>query len=114
MDDRTYRQRAVDERGNLIQGIEGNSTRLTAEAEWKRSFITDGGLVVTPLLAFQGDTTYVNQSDYSLAALDAMAAQPATAAGVDRQVGLLSRDADRGHGSALAGPVRQHQLLACA
>ena len=72
-----------DERGNLIPGIEDNSTRLTAEAEWKRSFMTDGGLVVTPLLGFQGDTTYVNQSNDSIAALDAMAAQPSTAAGVD-------------------------------
>ncbi|WP_139043868.1 LPS-assembly protein LptD [Allomesorhizobium alhagi] len=65
-----------DERAPLVRGIEGNSTRLTAEAEWKRSYITDGGLVVTPLLAFQADTTYVNQSDRSIDAINAMAGDP--------------------------------------
>ena len=48
--------------GGTVRGIEGSSTRLTGEAEWKRSFITDGGLVVTPLLAFQADATGVDQS----------------------------------------------------
>ncbi|MBN9251330.1 MAG: LPS-assembly protein LptD, partial [Mesorhizobium sp.] len=33
-----------------VRGIEGESGRLTAEAEWKRSFVTDGGMVFTPLL----------------------------------------------------------------
>ncbi|MBX3568178.1 MAG: LPS-assembly protein LptD [Rhizobiaceae bacterium] len=61
-------------RQDLVQGIEGNSTRLTAEGEWKRSFVTDGGLVVTPLLAFQADTTAVNQSEGSIAAINALAA----------------------------------------
>jgi LPS-assembly protein len=62
-----------DERSPLVRGIDGNSTRLTAAAEWKRSYITDGGLVVTPLLAFQADTTYVSESDRSIAAINAMA-----------------------------------------
>ncbi len=57
----------------FVRGIDGNSTRLTAEAEWKRSFITDGGLVVTPLLAFQMDGTSVNQTSASAAAIEAMA-----------------------------------------
>jgi LPS-assembly protein len=61
----------------FVRGIDGDSTRLTAEAEWKRSYITDGGLVVTPLLAFQADTTYVSESDSSIAAINAMAANPA-------------------------------------
>ncbi|WP_353645982.1 LPS-assembly protein LptD [Mesorhizobium sp. WSM2239] len=65
-----------DERSPLIRGIDGDSTRLTAEAEWKRSYITDGGLVVTPLLAFQADTTYVSQSDRSIEAINAMASDP--------------------------------------
>jgi LPS-assembly protein len=65
-----------DERAPLVRGVDGNSTRLTAEAEWKRSFITDGGLVLTPLLAFQADTTYVNQSTESVAAINAMAGDP--------------------------------------
>jgi len=56
-----------------VRGIEGASSRLTAEAEWKRSVTTDGGLVVTPLLAFQADTTNVDASAASLAAIDSMA-----------------------------------------
>jgi LPS-assembly protein len=65
-----------DPKSDVVRGVDGNSTRLTAEAEWKRSFITDGGLVVTPLLAFQADTTYVNQSNDSIDAINAMAGDP--------------------------------------
>ncbi|WP_164777128.1 LPS-assembly protein LptD [Mesorhizobium sp. M7A.F.Ca.CA.004.06.1.1] len=56
-----------------VRGIEGESGRLTAEAEWKRSFVTDGGLVLTPLLALQGDVDYLNASSASLDAIDRMA-----------------------------------------
>jgi LPS-assembly protein len=68
---------APEPKSTMVRGIEGDSTRLTAEAEWKRSYITDGGLVITPLLAFQADTTYVSQSDRSIEAINAMAADPA-------------------------------------
>lgn len=57
-----------------VNGTENSSSRLTAEAEWKRSFITDGGLVMTPLLAFQADTTQVNYSSASVTAINDMAA----------------------------------------
>ncbi|RVA85681.1 LPS-assembly protein LptD, partial [Mesorhizobium sp. M7A.F.Ca.US.006.04.2.1] len=57
-----------------VPGIEGESGRLTAEAEWKRSFVTDGGLVLTPLLALQGDVDYLNASSASLTAINNMAA----------------------------------------
>ncbi|WP_315920760.1 LPS-assembly protein LptD [Mesorhizobium sp. SP-1A] len=57
-----------------IPGIAGQSGRLTAEAEWKRNFITDSGLVITPLLAFQADGDYLNASSESLQAINAMAA----------------------------------------
>jgi LPS-assembly protein len=59
-----------------VRGLAGNSGRLTGEVEWKRSLITDGGLVVTPLLAFQGDVDYVSVSGSSLAAVNQMAANP--------------------------------------
>ncbi len=59
-----------------IPGIDGTSSRLTAEAEWQRSFTTDGGLVVTPLLAFQADSTHVNQSSASIDAINSMASNP--------------------------------------
>lgn len=59
-----------------VRGIEGESGRLTAEAEWKRTFVTDDGLVLTPLLALQGDVDYLNASSGSLAAIKEMAANP--------------------------------------
>lgn len=59
-----------------VNGIENSSARLTAEAEWKRSFVTDSGLVLTPLLAFQADTTSVNYSQDSIDAINSMAANP--------------------------------------
>ncbi len=62
-----------------VRGIEGESGRLTAEAEWKRSFITDGGMVFTPLLAFQADGSYLNASSTSLTKIDEMAGTGTTA-----------------------------------
>ncbi|CAN7624167.1 LPS-assembly protein LptD [Mesorhizobium sp. LjRoot246] len=56
-----------------VPGIEGESGRLTAEAEWKRSFVTDDGLVLTPLLALQGDVDYLKASSASLDAVNDMA-----------------------------------------
>ncbi|MBZ9963431.1 LPS-assembly protein LptD [Mesorhizobium sp. BR1-1-2] len=57
-----------------VRGIEGESGRLTAEAEWKRSYVTDDGLVLTPLLALQGDVDYLRASSASLNAVNEMAA----------------------------------------
>lgn len=44
-------------------GLEGGTTRLTAELEWKRQFVMPGGLVVTPLLAARGDALRLDMSD---------------------------------------------------
>ena len=38
-----------------FRGIEGSYSRFTTEAEWKRTFTTDDGLLLTPLLAARGD-----------------------------------------------------------
>nr|WP_280518895.1 LPS-assembly protein LptD [Shinella curvata] len=38
-----------------FRGLEGGTTRLTSELEWKRQFIVPGGLVLTPMLAARGD-----------------------------------------------------------
>lgn len=62
--------------GPTIHGLESSSGRLTAEAEWKRTITTDGGLLVTPLLAFRGDGSYLNASADSLNAINTMAANP--------------------------------------
>ncbi|OLP43134.1 LPS-assembly protein LptD [Rhizobium oryziradicis] len=37
------------------QGLKGNMSRLTAEVEWKRTFDTSEGLLLTPILAARGD-----------------------------------------------------------
>ena len=36
-------------------GLDGNNGRVTAELEWKKQFVTDSGLVLTPILAARGD-----------------------------------------------------------
>lgn len=38
-----------------VPGFNGTNVRLTQEAEWKRTYITPSGLVITPLLALRGD-----------------------------------------------------------
>jgi LPS-assembly protein len=38
-------------------GADADSYSLTAETEWKRTFITDGGLMITPLVHAQGNFT---------------------------------------------------------
>ncbi|HRP78921.1 MAG TPA: LPS-assembly protein LptD [Aquamicrobium sp.] len=53
-----------------IRGIEGSSTRLTAEAEWKRSFVTPGGLMLTPMLHARGDAIGVDYAGGSAAAIN--------------------------------------------
>ena len=59
-----------------IPGLAGNSTRLTAEAEWKRSFITSGGLVLTPMLHARGDAIGVNLAPTSVAAINQYTSPP--------------------------------------
>ncbi|MDN5926114.1 MAG: LPS-assembly protein LptD [Hyphomicrobiales bacterium] len=56
-----------------IYGIDGSDTRFTAEAKWRRQFITDLGIVITPSLGLRGDAIYANYSGSSLTAINAMA-----------------------------------------
>lgn len=44
-------------------GLEGSYTRFTTEAEWKRTFTTEQGLQLTPLLALRGDGLRSTSSD---------------------------------------------------
>ena len=46
-----------------MRGMKGTSARLTTEAEWKRTFITEQGLVITPLLALRGDAIGISTND---------------------------------------------------
>ncbi|MET3613089.1 LPS-assembly protein [Rhizobium aquaticum] len=36
-------------------GVRGETSRLSADAQWRRRFVSDGGLVVTPVLAARAD-----------------------------------------------------------
>lgn len=58
-----------------LRGLEGTNSRFTTEVEWRRQFVTGGGLVVSPLLHVQGDATYSSISDASRAGINAMAQQ---------------------------------------
>ncbi len=48
---------------DLLRGMKGTSARLTTEAEWKRTFISEQGLVITPLLALRGDAIGIDTND---------------------------------------------------
>lgn len=65
-----YRQNAnytpLGTRFPRVPGFEGTNARLTTEAEWKRTFITPAGLVITPLLALRGDAIGAN-TNFNLA-----------------------------------------------
>ncbi|WP_053998040.1 LPS-assembly protein LptD [Ahrensia marina] len=50
-------------------GVDADTYSLTAETEWKRTFITDGGLMITPLVHAQGNFT--NLDDGTSGALSA-------------------------------------------
>ncbi|CAD7027632.1 LPS-assembly protein LptD [Pseudorhizobium halotolerans] len=47
-------------------GLDGNYTRFSTEAEWKRTFTTPGGLLLTPLLAARGDALRHNSGTPTL------------------------------------------------
>ncbi|MCO5159718.1 MAG: LPS-assembly protein LptD [Mesorhizobium sp.] len=56
-----------------VRGIDGETGRVTAEAEWKREIVTANGFVMTPLLHVRGDGISSNPGADSIAALNAMA-----------------------------------------
>lgn len=53
-----------------VPGVEGENGRLTAEAEWKKSIVTEGGMVVSPMLAVRGDANYADMTDSSIVAIN--------------------------------------------
>ncbi|ANP84924.1 LPS-assembly protein LptD [Rhizobium leguminosarum] len=46
-----------------FRGLKGQISRLTAELQWKRTYVTPTGLVITPLLAARGDAFALNMDD---------------------------------------------------
>ncbi|PZO77169.1 MAG: LPS-assembly protein LptD [Mesorhizobium amorphae] len=57
----------------FIRGLDDQNSRITAEAEWKRTYTTENGLQITPLLAFQADANAVETSDESIERLNLFA-----------------------------------------
>ena len=50
---------------NRFNGLRGESSRFSAEAEWKRQYITQQGLVLTPSLSARGDAFQLGVKDPS-------------------------------------------------
>lgn len=63
----------LDDSSPRFGGVEGTTGRLTVATEWKRNFITEGGLVLTPLLSARGDVIGSELSTASSAAYSDMA-----------------------------------------
>nr|WP_256478355.1 LPS-assembly protein LptD [Notoacmeibacter sp. MSK16QG-6] len=61
-----------------VPGPEGLSSRLTAQSTWRRQFITEQGLVVTPLLSGRADIIGTDFSDDTKTALGTLAANQGT------------------------------------
>lgn len=57
-----------------VPGASGTNARFTSEAEWKRSFITPQGLVITPILALRGDAIGVNSNSVDVTRSEAFRA----------------------------------------
>ena len=47
----------------VTAGVDADSWRLSAQSEWKRTIITQGGLVITPMLHAQADTMVFDSRD---------------------------------------------------
>ena len=45
-----------------FRGLDGRMARMSTEAEWKRTFVTPGGLLLTPILALRGDVLNVDMT----------------------------------------------------
>ncbi len=50
-----------------VRGLGGSNGRITAETEWRKTHITDGGLVITPTLQARMDGIYSNPSATGIA-----------------------------------------------
>src|SRR5690606_11818610 len=69
--------------GTKLAGLESTSARFSAEAEWKRSFITDAGFVLTPILHARGDAIHADLSSSAISAIEEFANRPAVGAPAD-------------------------------
>ena len=63
-----------------IPGLAGTNGRLSTDVEWKRNTITDGGFVITAMLAARGDGIFANLNAPSQRAIGYMAVNEGVAA----------------------------------
>jgi LPS-assembly protein len=49
----------------LLRGIAGTYTRTSAEADWRRTFVTDSGQVITPFFGVRGDVAQLDVQNQS-------------------------------------------------
>lgn len=61
-----------------VPGLGGTNSRITAEAEWKRTFITSSGVVLTPSLHVRGDAIQSDPTAVGVANIGTVAAALAT------------------------------------
>lgn len=54
--------------GTALRGLAGENLRVTAEAEWQRSFVAPGGLVLTPFAGLRADGFVTDYATGALAA----------------------------------------------
>jgi LPS-assembly protein len=47
----------------LLRGIPGDYTRFSAQADWRRTFVTDNGQMITPFFRLRGDVASVSVDD---------------------------------------------------
>ncbi len=47
----------------LLRGIAGTYTRASAEVDWRRTFITDNGQMITPFLSLRGDVAQLDATN---------------------------------------------------
>jgi LPS-assembly protein len=47
----------------LLRGIAGTYSRTSAEADWRRTFVTDGGQMLTPFFGVRGDVAALQVQD---------------------------------------------------
>lgn len=82
-----------------LAGMSGTNFRLTSDVEWKRSVITQGGLVITPILALRGDGIgtdangsyggYINEGVYRNVDIESNAFRGMATAGLELRYPLL-------------------------
>lgn len=84
------------------RGLEGGTTRLTSEIEWKRQIVVPGGLVLTPLFAARGDAHRLQMANpgpgYAGAyATDQDATRAMLTAGLEARYPILATTANSTH-----------------